>query len=41
MKNILIIEDNKTTASLIDQEIRYKIPNVNVLITQLSHIKFN
>lgn len=33
MKNILIIEDNKTTASLLLQEITYKIPNVNVLIS--------
>jgi CheY-like chemotaxis protein len=33
MKNILIIEDNKTTANLLRQEITYKIPDVNVLLS--------
>jgi len=33
MKNILLIEDNKATANLLVQEIRYQIPDVNVLIS--------
>ncbi|MDD2698060.1 MAG: diguanylate cyclase [Arcobacteraceae bacterium] len=33
MKNILIIEENKTIANLLAQEIRYKIENINVLIS--------